>query len=101
MAMGRQVGEGGVEAATTTLLHTLLHYIFTKYPCLEQGVGRSRWGGEVRVGGQQSEADACPPNSLDQLPHLSLHSHPQVSDLEIIRRRGRNIIVGRKLNLAN
>jgi len=49
--MGRQVRGGGAEAATTTLLYTLFHNIFTKYPCLEQEVGRSRRGREVRVGG--------------------------------------------------
>jgi hypothetical protein len=30
--MGRQVREGGDEAATTKLLYTLFHNIFTKYP---------------------------------------------------------------------
>ena len=46
--MGRQVRGGGAEAATTTLLYTLFHNIFTKYPLPRT---RSRqeqtgWGGQ-------------------------------------------------------
>ena len=75
--MGRQVRGGGAEAATTTLLYTLFHDIFTKYPLPRT---RSRqeqtgWGGqsgEIAVKSRRIPTKSHMTNSLISLYTNSL-----------------------------